>query len=333
MLQSKHYALQMNLREHIYNNEKRSIKVINFSETPQRGDSYHVQSTSPYVRVREFSSFAMHAQPRFIDYRSPRYNCLLKKNAKAADAPWRTATVQLLGCSWRCWYCYVDATNLAKSSPHAREIGIAELCDEILSLPLDIIDLSGGQPDLVPEWVSITHDRLSRLGDGSSVHLRSEDNLSNDCLWRFLGDKEARRLATSDRYTRVGCFKGFDEESYVNVVGKAGSLDDQFACAERLFETGFDPFYYATFSPGTVDRIEMRVRAFFERLQRISEWLPLRIVPLSLRKTSNWNRGRTMSFDEETSRSDCANQIWFELISEAFGDDAFETELADLLNG
>src|SRR5580704_13703064 len=57
-------------------------------------------------------------------------------------------------CSWRCWYCFVDFDLLSANPKHSEFKSAAELLDLYLkeSNRPAIIDLSGGQPDLVPEW-------------------------------------------------------------------------------------------------------------------------------------------------------------------------------------
>jgi uncharacterized Fe-S cluster-containing radical SAM superfamily protein len=321
---------QLSIRDHIYEKSSESIFVIEFSSTAQSSDSYHRSSVHPCIRIREFSSFAMHAQPASYHGRSPRYNCLLKKNSLSTESPWKTATIQLLGCAWRCWYCYVDPVNLKHTSPHARKIRIADLCIEACSVSEGILDLSGGQPDLVPEWPLYFNKQIMAIQGASRLHIRSEDNLCNDFLWRFLSAKEVGELARSPLYTRIGCFKGFDSESFGDVVGNGFKFDDQLTCAARLIRDGFDPFYYATFSPSSAERLEARIRIFFEQLLGISDSLPLRVIPLLLRRTENWKPRRGVTFERKAEYNDMANQVWFALIQENFGKGAFGTELREL---
>ena len=80
--------------------------------------------------------------------------------------------------------------------------------------PPPVIDLSGGQPDLVPEWVPWMMKELSARGLGKRVYLWSDDNLSTDCFWSFLSDSEREFVAGYENYSRVCCFKGFDSESF-----------------------------------------------------------------------------------------------------------------------
>src|SRR4051794_40575331 len=67
----------------------------------------------------------------------------------------RAQVFQNAVCNWRCWYCYVDFKLLAANRKHSEWLGPKDLIDLYLAEhePPAMIDLSGGQPDLVPEWV------------------------------------------------------------------------------------------------------------------------------------------------------------------------------------
>ena len=79
-------------------------------------------------------------------------------------------------CSWRCWYCFVDF-NLLSANPKYSEF---KTTDELLDLYLaeDIrpqtIDLSGGQPDLVPEWSFWFFESLTRRELQDSIYVWSD---------------------------------------------------------------------------------------------------------------------------------------------------------------
>jgi hypothetical protein len=106
--------------------------------------------------------------------------------------------------------------SLLSGSPHRSAwFTAASLVDAYLAEPDPpaILDLSGGQPDLVPEWVPWTLQALTDR-DAAAVYVWSDDNLSNDYFWRYLTAAERELTATHPRYGRVCCFKGFDAESF-----------------------------------------------------------------------------------------------------------------------
>lgn len=189
-------------------------------------------------------------------------------------------------CSWRCWYCYVDFDLLSANKAHSEFKTVGELLDlyEMEQRQPSVIDLSGGQPDLVPEWSLWMSEELSRRGKGSSIFLWSDDNLSNDYLWRYLSAAELNKLASQKNYARVGCFKGFDEHSFsFNTTAEPVLFLQQFALMRRLVMTGFDVYGYVTLTSDNDSSIPSKMKRFFDLLQeKVAPIFPLRLVPLRI---------------------------------------------------
>jgi uncharacterized Fe-S cluster-containing radical SAM superfamily protein len=203
----------------------------------------------------------------------------------AADR--RAQVFQNAICSWRCWYCFVDFDLLSGNRQHSE----FKSCDELLDLFLGepgrprVIDLSGGQPDLVPEWVIWFAQALTRRGLENDYFLWSDDNLSNDYLWRYLTRLQLDSLVGHRNYARVGCFKGFDEESFsFNTRAEPTAFLNQFTLMHRLVEAGFDVYGYATFTGPNSTRIRELMKRFMDLLQeRVHPAFPLRTIPLRIR--------------------------------------------------
>jgi uncharacterized Fe-S cluster-containing radical SAM superfamily protein len=188
-------------------------------------------------------------------------------------------------CNWRCWYCYVDFDLLSANPKHARWM----TTDELVALyqrdtrDTPVIDLSGGQPDLTPEWIPWTMESLKTASLADSVYLWSDDNLSNDFLWRFLSPAQLKALAEYPLYGRVACFKGIDSDSFsFNTLADPSLFDRQFELFERLLGLGIDLYAYVTFTTPSDVELRGKVARFVDRLQRIDELLPLRTVPLRI---------------------------------------------------
>ncbi len=186
-------------------------------------------------------------------------------------------------CNWRCWYCYVDFELLSANMKHARWMST----DDLIALYVrdapdtQVIDLSGGQPDLTPEWLPWTIDSLAAAGLSDTVYLWSDDNLSNDYLWRYLSPEQLEPIATFPRYGRVACFKGIDGESFsFNTLAHPDLYDRQLELFQRLLGLGLDLYAYVTFTVPSNTALRDRVARFVDRLQEIDENLPLRTVPL-----------------------------------------------------
>ena len=187
-------------------------------------------------------------------------------------------------CNWRCWYCFVDFPLLAGDPKHSRLISAAELIDLYLAEQsrAPVIDLSGGQPDLVPEWIAwmIAELRSREL----ATYVWSDDNLSNDYFFTQLTDTERTTLETDNHYGKVCCFKGFDADSFAfNTKAAAELFTRQIALMSRLVnETSLDLYAYATFTSPNASAVSAKMRRFLDRLQEVDSRLPLRTVPLEI---------------------------------------------------
>ncbi len=195
---------------------------------------------------------------------------------------------QNAACNWRCWYCYVPFNLLAALRDNSGWFSAEELVDMYMAEddPPRVLDLTGGQPDLIPEWVPWTMQALNDRHLDRRTFLWSDDNLSTDYLWRFLSDSDLALLEAYPNYGRVGCFKGFDAESFAFNTKAAPSLfDRQFEIMDRLLRSGIDTYAYATFTTPSVESraVADAMKTFVDRLQAIDEHLPLRTVPLEIR--------------------------------------------------
>jgi hypothetical protein len=146
-----------------------------------------------------------------------------------------------------------------------------------------MIDLTGGQPDLTPEWVVWMMDELESRGLQDRVYLWSDDNLSTDYLWQVLSETERAQMGAYPLYSRVCCFKGFDTNSFIfNTSAEPERFDNQFSFMARLLTLGIDLYAYVTFTTPATEGISEAMARFVERLQELDEYLPLRTVPLQI---------------------------------------------------
>lgn len=192
---------------------------------------------------------------------------------------------QHAACNWRCWYCFVPFNLLAASLQHSDWMSPATLIELYLnqSDPPPVIDLSGGEPSLVPEWVPWMMKELQTRGLDRKVYLWSDDNLSNDYFWRFLSDADRELVATYTNYSRVCCFKGFNAESFsFNTHADPVLFERQFELMGKLLSLGIDLYAYATFTTPSNVGIEEAMRRFVDHLQMLDERLPLRTIPLEV---------------------------------------------------
>src|SRR5207237_8985410 len=89
---------------------------------------------------------------------------------------------QNAACDFRCWYCFVPFELLAANEARSAWVTASDLVSMFAALSdrPPVIDLTGGQPELVPEWIPSTMDKLESQGLEKDVYLWSDDNLSTD---------------------------------------------------------------------------------------------------------------------------------------------------------
>ncbi len=188
-------------------------------------------------------------------------------------------------CNWRCWYCFVPY-NLLTGDPARSSFFTAKELVELYKKEKDrpvLIDLSGGQPDLIPEWIPWMMEALIEQGLQDSVYLWSDDNLSNDYFWQYLTEKEIDLVKSYKNYSRVCCFKGYNQVSFAfNTKAEKSRFDEQFALMKRLHKLGIDLYAYATFTTPNIEGLIEDMRGFVDKLQEIHVNLPLRLVPLEI---------------------------------------------------
>jgi len=229
---------------------------------------------------------------------------------------------QNAACAWRCWYCYVPFELLGGHERSAEWTTPHDLIARYAALPdrPPIVDLSGGSPDLTPEWVVWTMDALDAAGLADRTYLWSDDNLSTDYLFTELDDQQRRRLRDYRHYGRVCCLKGFDRASFAFNTGAAPEeFDRQFERFARMLDLGIDLYGYATLTGPSRDAIADGVPAFFDRLQRISPSLPLRVVPLKIAPFGPMLRRATADrLDDALIVQTAAVAVWQRLLKERF---------------
>jgi uncharacterized Fe-S cluster-containing radical SAM superfamily protein len=275
-------AKSAHFRKRIVDSKGRRLLISNFIGTEQEKDLTDPPNCEGFGRIRHFRR---KGNTDWVPDPLP-----MDPVCKALGLPstdmMRAQVFQVASCNFRCWYCFVPYNLLAADREHSQWLTPNRLVQLYLNQedPPPVIDLSGGQPDLVPEWVPWMMKELSERGLDRKIYLWSDDNLSTDYFWRFLSDSNQELVASYDNYSKVCCFKGFDGESFAfNAQADSALFDQQFELMERLLCLGIDLYAYVTLTTGSSSDIEGRMREFIDRLQSLHRSLPLRTVPLEIR--------------------------------------------------
>jgi uncharacterized Fe-S cluster-containing radical SAM superfamily protein len=259
------------------------LLITNFGGTDQEKDFSEPANCQGFGRVRHFrrtTSDGWPANPLPID---PACRALGLGQANTL----RAQVFQNAVCNWRCWYCFVDFKLLSASPKHSAWLTPAQMMDLYLAEPdpPPMLDLTGGQPDLTPEWVPWMMREVKTRGLQDTIYLWSDDNLSNDYFWQFLSEADRELVASYPKYGRVCCFKGFNEESFsFNTLAEPALYAQQFELMRRLASLGIDLYAYVTLTAPSRDNIREDVCDFVDRLQAVATNLPLRTVPLEIRE-------------------------------------------------
>lgn len=297
------------LRKKSVDIENRRLLITNFIGTEQEQDLSEPPNCKGLGRIRHFGRKTSEGWPE---------NPLpIDPVCRALDiAPkdkMRAQVFQNASCNWRCWYCYVPFELLSANYKFSTWVKPAELIDLYLdqSNPPCVIDLTGGQPDLVPEWVPWMMQEIQERGIEQQVYLWSDDNLSNDYFWNYLSDIDLERIEGFSNYGRVCCFKGFSPESFAfNTQADPLLFGRQFDLMQRFLHLKIDLYGYATFTALSSNQIEDDMNHFLDRLQTLDENLPLRIVPLEIREFTPMGKRLTQRFEEALKNQWIAIEAW-----------------------
>lgn len=269
------------LRERAVRLETGQLLISRIEGSRQEDDLTEAPNCNGYGRIRHFHMTTPDPWPSNPLPILPASHRLGRTAAEIMMAQ----VFQNAACNWRCWYCFVPFDLLSANEDSAAWLTAEDLVELYLGereRPL-IIDCSGGQPDLVPEWVPWMMRAIQARGLADAVYLWSDDNLSNDYFWRYLPPADHELIASYELYGRVCCFKGFNAVSFAfNTKAGPELFDQQFKLFARLLSLGIDLYAYATFTTPDDARVARDMTAFVDRLQAIHRNLPLRLVPLRI---------------------------------------------------
>ena len=317
------------MRERVINIREKRLFITNFNETIQKEDLTVPPNCNGLGRIRHF--YKMLNPQWFPDPLpiEPARKALGFDNEEFI----RAQVFQLGACNWRCWYCYVDYSLLSANRKQGAWLSTDELVELYINEPdpPKLIDLTGGSPTLVPEWVPWMMKSLIKAGVDVSTYLWSDDNLSTDYLWRFLSDEDLELMSGYPNYGRVGCFKGFDKDSFsFNTSAEPALFEQQFLFMERLLSLGLKMYGYATFTTQNGKDIRDKMAKFVDRLQQINPYFPLRVIPLEIKMYKSNNK-RFVNVDPDAiSNQYRAIDAWRKEINSRFTSEELKMNIVEI---
>ena len=270
------------LRRLIVDTEARAVRLTEFGSSKQASDLSVPPNCEGFGRIHHFNSDEGPDWPANPLPILPAAKALGRAGMEKIEAQ----VFQNAGCNWRCWYCFVPFEDLTGRRGELVSVSrMAEWLEVAEPRPL-MVDLTGGQPDLTPEWpVWFLRELDERNID--NVYVWSDDNLSTDYLWRYLSQEDIDYLGSHPRYGRACCLKGYNSSSFsFNTKAEPSGYDYQFELLRRMRDTTNVDFYlYVTFTTTDCENVERDMEVFVDRLQDIAPNLPLRTIPL---KVEEW---------------------------------------------
>ncbi len=197
----------------------------------------------------------------------------------------RCQVYQIAACNYRCWYCYVDFALLVGDPRRSKWFSSKELLEYYLSLPQRprIVALSGGQPDLTPEWAVWTLKEIDELGIEDQLFVWMDDNLSGDFTFKFLSDDEIE-LMRRPTFAKLCGVKGIDPQRFsenTNVLPLFFEM--QLETLSKLIQRDIDVYIELTLTSADDSDIDRSISSFLDRLMIIHPNLPLRVNPTEIR--------------------------------------------------
>ena len=273
-------SMAARMRAKIFRPQTREILISRVGGSAQETDITSPVNCGGLGRVRHFQRATAEGWPDNFLPIDPAARALALPPAPMMEAQ----VFQNAACAWRCWYCFVPFELLGGDERRSEWVTAEDLVDRYAALEArpPILDLSGGSPDLTPEWVPWTIEALERAGIADETYLWSDDNLSTDLVFDLLDDEQKAAMARAN-YGRVCCFKGFDANSFAfNTGATPDGFELQFERFARYMNLGLDLYGYVTLTGPSLDGVEEGVAKFYERLRSIWPALPSRTVPLRI---------------------------------------------------
>lgn len=316
------------LRSKVVSVESQTIRLACLKNTGQAADIGNPITFNGYGRIHLFSEVP---KPGWIGDPLPALPAAKALGCRVEDTR-RTQVFQIAACNLRCWYCFVDDSSLSPDPAVSREFGIEHLVSQFYLMPERpmVIDLSGGNPGLAPEWILWTVRAIRDRGSDPS-YVWADDNLTVDFYSKNLSARELDEIADFPWFGSVGCFKGFDPESFsFNTGGRPEEYFAQFEIFRSLLKLRWDLYGYVTFTSPDSNSISSRIVDFVDRLQSIDENLPLRTVPLEIRPYTPTRTRMREKHKLAISVQYQALECWMEQLDRRFSPKLREKKICDI---
>ena len=293
------------LRSRAIDFSNQRIRMSRFENSTQQQDMTLPSNCGDFGRVHHFKR---HPSNRWIENPLPQKPVSDYFHTPIADVL-PVQLFQLAVCNINCWYCFVDKKLRSGNPKHSAFCAPIDLLRAAKNENQPrVIVLSGGQPDLVPEYNLWFLQARETLDMEKSHFIWTDDNLSTDLFFKIMKPSQIDYMLKRPGYARVGCLKGFDAASAAyNTRTNLSFFDAQMKRLKRLCDTGFNQYAYVTLTTPDITNIDKRIGHFFDRIQtEIGEDFPLKMVPLEIYKYAvNTNRYNDLAAENQYIALNC----------------------------
>lgn len=238
------------------------------------------------VNLDDFGRIRTFIRDKFEDWNSdpiPMDIISKKFNYKKLDKV-DVQMIEVAKCNLHCWWCYLPDEIRRINDNYMKWFSVEELVNLLTrdNSSCKSVYLSGGNPELVPEFIYSFMKELDKRNLSEKIFLWSDDVLTTDYLINF--DKEKiDYMVKYNNYAKICCLKGFDEESFAfNTLLDSGVFKEQLHRLKKYIEMGFDVYCYIILTCNSLEKAKVKVKKLIKQLQDISYNLPLRVIPIKI---------------------------------------------------
>lgn len=323
------YEYSMRCREKVYQSEPRRFLLSRIEGSEQENDLSLPPNCGGYGRIRHFRR---HLD---INWNDPLPMDPMSKSLNLETTDLVKAQVfQIAACNLSCWYCFVPQNLKSAQTGSSAWFSSDEMLGMFVEEKLDdirLIDLSGGNPELVPEWIVDTMRALEKRNMVDYIYLWSDDTLTSDIFFRQLTSSDICYIRNYPHYGKVCCFKGFDKESFSFNTGlHKGLFEKQFELFERYLNIGIDLYGYVTFTTDNAEGIEEKIGEFITRLRRIHPLLPLRVVPLKIVMFSPMSHQMQNQHVSSMKNQIIVHNVWRKQLQSIFSSEQLQFDISHI---
>jgi uncharacterized Fe-S cluster-containing radical SAM superfamily protein len=308
------------LREKLIHNNR--ILLVNFSESGQEKD------ISSGINCEGFGR--KHTPPvwseKWIRTRERILPAATKLGVRAEEVS-ICQVFQVAGCNFRCWFCYLT-DEMRQATCKAGYLTTDEMLHKLLKDPSPprVLVLSGGSPDLVPEWLPLILKSIQKRNLENYFYVWWDTNLSTYFLWTYLSSSDWNLVKNFRNLGIQATLKGITPYNFYENTGvQPRYFYRQLDILSKLIRSGLDVYPFLTLTISQIDNIQEDVAHFMDLLQKIHPLLPLKTTPLEIKVYTPTRRRMNPQREQMLKNQYIALSFWLAELRKRFSEKDLST--------